>query len=262
MKRKFKDMEKIEKYLDNQVDEQERVEVNNRLVSDEEFRRLFDEMESLLEGINHTGAKTTVEEKLQNLEESIHKLDEEEGEEEVQEKPIIIVWYNRPVYRAIAASIVLLIVAVYAFGPFGTMSDERLFAEHFSAYINVDGPTRSDVTDIDQKKRAYAFYDMKDYEGAIPVFVDMIKGSQNQIMDKFYLANAYLALGKGEEAKRLFQEVVNKKIGLASPAKWYLALSYLQTGDRENAQREFREIVEAESDYAEDAKEVLGRMRK
>lgn len=258
MKRRFKDMEKIEKYLDNQVDEQERAEVNNRLVSDEEFRKLFDEMESLLEGIKHTGAKTTVEEKLAILEDSIHILEEDgEDESEIESKTIIVVWYNRPIYRAIAASFILIMVAVYAFGPFGTMSDDRLFAEYFEPQTNLQ-TKRGEET----RRKAYAAYDAEDYQIAASLLIYELQTSDNQIVDRMYLGSSFLEMEDTEQAIKYFKEVININEGYALEAKWYLALSYLQLGARDSARTEFTEIWEANNDYSEDSREILNKMKK
>jgi tetratricopeptide (TPR) repeat protein len=217
-------------------------------------------MESLLEGISHTGAKTTVEEKLQNLEKTIYKLEEEaqdDARDQAEKKPIIIVWYNRPVFRAIAASVIILVVAVYAFGPFGTVPDDKLFTEYFKPQDNLM-TTRGD----ENRREAYAAYDLKNYDLAASLLQKDLLTSDNKITDKFYLGNCFLALDQGDNALKYFKEVVEINEGFAPEAKWYLALTYLRIGERENARKEFEEMVEAESDYAEEAKEILGKMRK
>ena len=271
MKRIDKDMEHIERYLDNQVDEKEREEVGKRLVEDAEFRKLFDEMEAMLDGIRHSASKTTAEEKLQNLEATIHRLEEKEENENEDvhgveagqvHKPIIIVWYNRPVFRAIAASVVLLVVAYFVFGPFGQPTPKELFAEYHIVYPNRDPNVRGgNEQQMDDRALAFVAYDHGEFTKAASMFEDILHDSQDITTDRFYLGNSYLKMDEGDKAIEQFRIVADAGKGLALQAKWYLGLSYLSLGNGESAKEALMEVKDAGSDYSRQASEILDQLK-
>jgi len=61
----------IERYLYDDLSQEELEELNVKLKSDTEFNKLFHEMDNLLEGIRRSAKQTTVEEKLAKLEEAL-----------------------------------------------------------------------------------------------------------------------------------------------------------------------------------------------
>mgnify|MGYP001553167931 CR=1 FL=1 len=61
----------IERYLYDDLTQEELEEFNDLLRQDAEFNKLFYEMDHLLDGIRRSAKKTTVEEKLARLEEAL-----------------------------------------------------------------------------------------------------------------------------------------------------------------------------------------------
>ena len=276
-------MEIMNRYINGQLSDDENAEMRQRIAEDESYRKLFDDMEIMTEGIRKSAAGSSVEEKLAKLKETIH-LEDTESEEstdgneadedeqirleppEIQypqaDKTIVLGFPVAEIINqykiAIAAAVSLVVVAWFALNPFGPLSGPELFAEHFEPYPNVIGMTRGiNQQQVDERTAAYMAYDRGDYAQAVDVFSKILLGSDDQTLDLFYLGNAYLAIGNNEKAVAAFKAVAEAQSGLTLNAKWYLGLSYLQTGELESAKEVFGELAELGKDYAENARKIL-----
>ena len=268
----FTDIELIDKYQRGSANEVEKREVQNRLMADGDFRKLFDDMEVMPEGIGRSGARSSLEEKLATLDAALE--DEDESNNSVQREvdignsdeksapKVIILWFQKPVFRAIAASVVLLMVAWFAFGPNNSVNNQDLLAEYFEPYANTNPKTRGEVLEsIDVTTEAFTAYDQEDYAASIPLFEQAIKESDNHLLNTFYLGNAYLAVNKSDSAIKAFSTVMEAGKGVAGVAEWYLALSYLQADNTEKAIATLKDVRDhGETFYAEKANKLLNEL--
>ena len=92
--------------------------------------------------------------------------------------------------------------------------------------------------DSDKSKLSYSLriYKTGGYEEAIPWLLQIVEHEPENLMAKFYLANAYLALNDIEKAKLSFYEIY--KIfdsNYADQTRWYLALICIREGENEKA---------------------------
>ncbi len=260
MEEMYTDIELIDKYQRGIASENEKLEVHGRLVTDKKFRDLFDDLEVMSEGIRQTGARSTLKEKLAKLEETLEDEDESnspdqqevdigDAREEESKQKVIILWYQNPAFR-VAASIVLLLAAWFVFYPMNTVNNQELVAEYFEPYANTTPKTRGEVIESkDVTTEAFTAYDRGDYEKAIPHFERAVKESDDPLLNTFYLGNAYLATGDGQNATKEFATVVEAGKGLAGVAEWYLALSYLQTDNADMAITTLLKIRDQGEDY-------------
>ena len=69
-----KDIELLDCYIMGMLDDIEKAKVENRILNDEEFRRLWNDLIIIIEGIKRSGSKTTGKEKLYKLEEALENL--------------------------------------------------------------------------------------------------------------------------------------------------------------------------------------------
>ena len=74
MKKINEHIDLIERYLYDDMTREELEEINELLKTDAEFNKLFHEMDHFTEGIRRSAKKTTVEEKLANLEEALPRM--------------------------------------------------------------------------------------------------------------------------------------------------------------------------------------------
>ena len=85
MENRFLNMEKIDRYINGQLSDDENAEMRQRIAEDESFRKLFDDMEIITDGIRKSAASSSVEEKLAKLKETIHLEEDTEIEESTHE---------------------------------------------------------------------------------------------------------------------------------------------------------------------------------
>ena len=180
MEKSYLDIDKIERYIKGVSDGVEMDEVRSRLAMDEEFRMLFDDMEIMTEGLRRSGKNSTLEEKIENLDklldEEVSDPDDEPEEftEEEIKPTIIVLWYQRPYLRAIAAGFALLIVAWFAIGPFSNVTEEELFADNFVPYSPLNNSTRGVSTASEIRDKANSAYENGNYASAVTFFEEMI----------------------------------------------------------------------------------------
>ncbi|MBS0000610.1 MAG: tetratricopeptide repeat protein [Cyclobacteriaceae bacterium] len=247
MKTNKENIDLIEKYLDDNLDPEELKLFNQKLNRDPEFHRLYFEMDRLVEGIRISARKTTLEEKLANLERT---LPFQKSENRKSGTPVVILMERMMQYKvAIAAVITLLFVATFVLTTrdFGT-DPGKLYAQYFEPLENFESRTKRSIenSDAELSQRAFQYYDQGDYQNALDIF----KSLQNETLDKtidpvsrwLYMGNAYMALGDTENAIPLFQQVIEANTGFVVNAKWYLALCYLKQENLQEAKKLLTEL--------------------
>jgi TolA-binding protein len=269
MKEKILQLEQVDKYLSGLLNEQETEQLNLRMLEDEAFRKMVDDVEIIKEGIKKSGAKSSLETKLDLLDNTL-LMDEpveaalgqerhgEESKNNRSHQSTLGEFFGQ--YKlAIAASLTLLLVAYFALTTILSPSPTELFAENFEpyAYQNV---TRGDVDITDKSAAAYAMYANGQYLEATTLFEALIPESQNVLRDKFYLGNAYLASGEAQKAITIFKEVIQESDSMKTLAQWYLGLSYLEANDADAAKAAFEQVEAAGEFHAEDAATILKKL--
>ena len=294
MNKLFTDIEIIDRYLRDQSKGDEKDIVKIRLATDAKFRRLFDDIELMIQGIKETAIHTSREEKLIHLrnfyneayessEDDILDDDDEEGGDEKTfgsssedyEEPTpgsglgkskVISFPAADVLRqykvAVAAAVTLLIAAWYLIFQMNPITNEELFAENFIPFSNLDNNKRSTNEVLSERKQAYTAYDQGDYEQAALLFEKVITTSDNQLLDMFYLGNAYLAIGNAENAIKNFKAVIKSETGLTTVAKWYLGLCYLKAEQTDLAREMLLEVQNSGDERSEKATVILRKLDK
>lgn len=236
---------KIQRYLDGDLEEQERLDFEKQLKANPDLQSQADRYNILSGGIRYHARMKGWQQ--------IEKLEAEALSEDKDVKAS-----NRKVwsYWAIAASVALLVCSiVYLF--FNPFSKNHLFAENFSPYpVLAGGPTRGENDLQALHKNAFAAYINGNYEEAILLFEEA--GDQEEdYLTLFYLGNAYLATGNYPDAILAFEKTLAYPTALAPQARWYLGLSYLADGDEEMARLAFKELAAGTSSYSQKAKKIM-----
>lgn len=257
MKNTEKNIELIEKYLDDRLDEKELSEFNNLLNTDPEFNQLFFDMDLLVQGIRKSARKTSVEEKLDRLEQI---LPVNKSVNETQETIIRRFWNGALEYKyAIAAVFTLLVVAAVVVNRSShkTMDPSALMAQYFVPYENVGNGIVRGNNNVQQLQQALMAYDRGNYRKTIELFESIPVTDENSIQIWMYGGNAYLATGNIKKAEESFKNIIEKNTGFVIQAKWYLSLSYLKEGNTANARKLLDEIKAAGKYKSEEAGEIL-----
>lgn len=240
MKESISDIEIIERYYDNALTDAEVAQLKERLKTNAELKKLFDQEKLLINTIRFKAAQSNLA-FLKQVEKSI--------EDPASVSTFKIGWY----YYAAAACVTLLVVAGIFFP--SQPSNEELFAQNFKPYPNVFQPLVRGG-EPDDRSEAFQAYEEGNYQRAVELLSKMQQESSDQEI-LLLLGNSNLALGKTEEAKKNFIELITKYDDLDLQAKWFLSLCYLKNGETEQLRNLLKELGDTEISYATKAKELL-----
>lgn len=241
------DIELVERYFDNTLTELETAQLKQRLQTDAELSRIFEQEKLLINTIRFNAAENDLK-FLKHLENSLSQP----GRRFLPKQ-----WY----YYAAAACIALFVLAGI-FMPASQQTPQELYASYFEPYPNIFEPTLRGSSALVPRhaanKRAEAFqaYDEHSYEKAADLFTELLT-EKREAGILLLLGNSNLALNKTEAAKNNFNDLITNFDELDIQAKWFLSLCYLKEGETEQARRLLKELEETEISYAKKASKLL-----
>ena len=239
----------IEKYLEKKLTVEELQEFERRKSEDSTFQKQVKEMHLLIEGIKNA-ARESVLDDLKELEETL---------------PEVIVKKRMPLRRnlirigwGLAAACVAGIIAVsVSVNPVNNHTYETLYNEYFTPYPNViEATKRSEDQTLTLKEEAFYEYDLGNYTTAIEKF-SVLNEKEKDATLLFYMGNAYMAIGKTEDAIHNFKLIRNSDHKFQNQAKWYLCLAYLKNNQIEEVKNILSELKRSNSAYREKADMLL-----
>jgi len=237
--------EKIERYLNNEMQPQERADFELQLSADEALRNSLE----LYRSIDTTMSVSTKEKELRQSLQQMNRRYFAEGSNVKQEQ------FKK--WLAVAAAVLVIIFgAVYFLSP-GKSSAEKLYAE-FAQPPALNIQMRGTATDSLAQKAAAAF-NSKNYSEALPLIRAYIEQQPHDIQMTFSEAICYLETGKYKEAERRFLAFLISQTAYAETAKWWLALSSLKQNDYSKC-RDTLNLITQTSPYYTRAKELLGKL--
>ena len=140
-------------------------------------------------------------------------------------------------WRVAASIIALISLSGYFIVNNNGASNQELYAENFTPYRNIVVPIVRDNVEKSKKNIAFTKYEIGAYHEAILLFNQLEKQDAldaNTI--NFYKANAYLKIGKANEAiKSLLQ--ITKNSNWEEERLWYLALASLKIEKTKDAKK-------------------------
>lgn len=236
----------VERYFDNEMTEEEKVRFHDSMKSNLELRHLFDREKLLINTIRFGAAKNHLD-FFKELEKSLPDV--------TLERKTSPAW----IYYAAAASVVILLVSGIYFFRANDPTPTELYAEYFTPYPNVFEPTVRGSEKVTKRALAFQKYEEGDYQQAAALFAALLRDEREPGM-LLLLGNANLALGKTEEAKNNFNEVVKTSSENSVPAQWYLSLAYLRDGKISSAKETLTPLAETKNPYSKKAKDLLLQM--
>ena len=214
--------------------------LNNKLSSDE-----VKELEGLIDGDNF------IKEEFLNFKVTlkaieIYKLGELRTElKKYQQNNIFYRLYKFSYAKA--AIILLFIMSVsliyYLLNSTG-INHSKLFDKYFSPYNEEFVTKELDLFENKDKSDAIKFYTQKELSKALPLFKNYLYSNPSDYEAKFYLGICYLDRREPDQAKIIFNEIINSQNQYFSAhAEWYMALSYLKEGNIKATQSILDEII-------------------
>lgn len=262
MNKDIRHIDLIEKYLDNNLDMDELKLFEETLENEEGFVRELNDMEVLVAGIKHSASKTTIEEKLVRIENSMRIMEEED--DQIISKTIFFDFEHIKKYSwAIAASLTLLLVTTIAlFNIDQTPTHQKLYTKYYAPFENYGNKRGPEKAEKNYWNLALAYYDAAQYDSALANFervqISDYKGSINHPSFSLYKGNTLMKLERHDEAITIFKGMLADDDGMAIYAKWYLSMCYLYENKTEKLVTLLEEIAEVKvSAFSPKAQEIL-----
>jgi tetratricopeptide (TPR) repeat protein len=157
-------------------------------------------------------------------------------------------------YLKIAASIVILITASwFGYQNVFNINYENLYSENYTYYPNtVYSITRSDSVNS-LEREAFVAYEAKDYQLALEKFNTV----KNKDYFDFYKAQSYLNLNQYENAKHLFETIIETNKKFIAESHWFIALVYIKEENKAKALEYLDLLVENHSYKTEEAQALI-----
>lgn len=155
----------------------------------------------------------------------------------------------------IAASILLLLGALWWLNGSEPLSSHAAFTQYYEAYPNLVAPVTKGGEPVEGGDRAFQLYEIGEYERALSIF----EALPQEEAKMFYQGLTYIALNRPQQAAPLLSLIsTNKTSSYRQTAQWYFALTTLQMDKMEACRHKLKQILEdAEHPYFEVAKKLL-----
>ncbi|GAA0872897.1 hypothetical protein GCM10009117_20440 [Gangjinia marincola] len=235
--------ELIERYFEQKLTVEEQAEFDALLKNDTAFSKEVDFRNDVKQAIN-LNKREEQKALLQGFEEELNNATTS------QQSTTPKIWL-------VAASIVALIaVGIYGALQFSSQSPDELYLAYYEPYENVVKPIERGEVSEDAVTKAFAAYEMENYQFAIKQF-DSLYTITNEGYYLLYQANAYMALDQYDQAIPLLEKHIALKDDFQPKSLWYLGLSYLKTERADMAKPLFELLVSNNGYKAAKSKEIL-----
>ncbi|MGB3467286.1 MAG: hypothetical protein WBA74_18530 [Cyclobacteriaceae bacterium] len=231
----------IEKYLDEELDQDEKLEFNTLMSGSEEFANEVKLQKSM---IAYTSANLRAERKARMLAD-FRALQAEEAK-------VIPLWSK---LRYFVAASIVLVIGFFIFTNYSQDPADDLYASYYRPYDGVV-ITRSDG---DQSVDGLAAYYSQAYERALEKFINSEETSVITEEQRLLLiANCYLNLDQPDKSIQALKSISAGNNELIKDSRdWYLAMSYLKSEDIEQARSTLIALKDRQSVYSAKAGTLL-----
>jgi len=237
-------MELIERYLNDELNAEERKQMEQRMSVDPEFRRkleVFREFQQMYS------------EDTQSFRTLLKEVNEEYRQDR---KP-------KNNYWLIAASVSLigLLAAAYFLFLSPASLPEELYAQNFS--LPADNLTVRGDEDQQLLNEAMALYNDRQFDEALQRFDAWEAQHTDSIPVMFYSAVSHMAVGEMRPAIEQLKTIMldrSADVSYSAASRWYLALAYLKVDQKEEARSLLRDLDGGSSSYATKARNLLDQL--
>ncbi len=233
------DIELIEKYIDNSINDLELLEFKEKLRGSPEFREAVEFQIKLIANIEALEKK--------RLKEELTLMFADIPPEKKSDSDSVKKWF------LVAAGVLVLLTATMIWR-LQALNNEALFDKYYEPFP-AKGIVRGDIPDTEIDQIMYT-YSAGEYTDVIAMIENQMSRDVYFEGQKLYLGNAYLQTSKMEKAVQSFESIPLES-RYRMDGKWYLALAFLKTGDEQSAKKILQGISEENSIYRSSAKKLL-----
>ncbi|MFD2034267.1 hypothetical protein ACFSKL_05655 [Belliella marina] len=233
--------ELIEKYLNNQLSEEEKSDFENQLEKDPELK-------ADLEFRHQIKIASTLNER-KRLKEILHKKSQE------ARKPR---WRSWKMAAALAVLLSLTWIGYWLTSQYSQQND--LFLAHYETFPNLEMPSIRGGSMDRSLSEAFLAYENEDYQIAKDLLLQDYEGSGNMV-SKYYAAMAAMELKEYDIAYSLLESIDQNIPDIyKTPRDWYLGLLLLKGKDNENAKSKIEKVAKTEHVLAGKASELFDKI--
>jgi hypothetical protein len=262
----MKDLEKIIRYLDGEMNGEEKQLFEQELVGDKSLKQSTLLMEEIDRAI-HDDEVFAFQAKLKETQElynAINKQDyvvDADSPKEISEKSRINWKY------ALSAAISLLIVVSTIWINFSQSSNDKIFASYYHRYeANYEGNEVNNraagVSHLSLLINAVQLYDQGNFTSALKQFDEIIKIDADNLVAHFFIGLVSIENKNYDKAIENLLYVINKKdVAYVEHSEWYLALCYLKKDQTAQALTVLTRIANSNSYYKSKALDLLKKLQ-
>jgi predicted Zn-dependent protease len=236
---KDQDYHIFEAYLTGDLESEELKEHNKKLKEDNDYKESFE----LYKSINqHLTNKYENEKDLDQFKNSVTNISNSYFETRKKSK---FAW----VKMALAASIIIAIGLYFLIGEVSKPQYQEL-AQIPTIHLSERGVNANIYL------QAETAFNSEQYANAIELFDQILKEDAQRHSIRLYQGIAYMEMEKPEEAKKLYDEIIQEENAFSEEALWYAALNELKKEDYQACKVYLKKIKPSASRY-EDASNLL-----
>lgn len=236
------DMELIERYLNDELNELEKQQAEQRLITDHDFRQRLEVFREYRQMHSPQAASFR------------QLLDEVQQEYQHEQRPARKYWLI-----AASVSVLCLLAAIFYFVLGPSAEPQALYAQYFE--LPADNLTvRGEAESETRLNEAMSHYNKQQYELAAKELESWLRQHGESAPVLFYAALSHMALEDMPQAIEQLKKITEQPTVAAEylrPAQWYLALAYLHVGQQEQAEALLEDLRNTSSSYADKATRLL-----
>ncbi|MFN8301569.1 MAG: tetratricopeptide repeat protein [Saprospiraceae bacterium] len=238
--------ERIEDYLDGQLEEAERTAFEAALQSDPQVSAAFDIVREARERLSRQWAEEKADTELVATLRQLgqhHFQAETAATAPAASRPWIVRHWPK-----LAAAATFAGILIWLGWPAGD-PDARLYAQ-YREYPEAAFVVRSEAPDGSEMAQATSAFNSGHYDVALPILERKVQTAPNESEARLFLAICLIETGRSADARIHLAELVKGGGAWASDAGWYTALSYLKEKNRALCIETLRNIPPGDPHYA------------
>jgi tetratricopeptide (TPR) repeat protein len=249
-------IETFEKYLNDNLSDQDRIEFEAKLSSDKELEESFLIYKSIEQEFGNSIRNKPKEDELKRTLESFSKVYSEVTPMSSTKKPKGIIRILGLI-SSIAASLLLIFFIYNKY--FGSEMDmQQIALSYFNSDLERIGQTMG--SNQDSLQLGISFYNQKEYSKAVQVFENMIVSDPSNSEAIKNLGLSYLGLEEYDNALAQFEKLSQMEQLYSNPGHFYKALALLlrnESGDKNQAKELLQKVIDEDQEGSKNAKDWL-----
>lgn len=160
-------------------------------------------------------------------------------------------------WKAVAASFIgFIMITTIALFLFRDKPAEQLYLSYYQPYPNMIAPAVRGTVDTSSFAKAFEAYDTENYIESAELF-DQLYESEKLSFALLYSGISHLENGQTTIAIQKFQQLNARDEDYKNVAQWYLALAFLKDGRRDFTEELLKDLAKRDTEFSEQAKELL-----